>query len=161
MIGLKFAFELKKRTMQLKELQRIINYLEGEITYRHSVLSEAFMSVAAKCGQPFNLWLENLANELILEDDVLKPDSFYESWCASLKYLKKNTKLKSGDIMVLKALGQAFGYLDISTQQMTLKLEQENLRRIVKSADDELVSHMKISVVFGVLGGLMIVIMLV
>ena len=44
---------------------------------------------------------------------------------------------------------------------MTLELEKENLSKIIKYADEELVSHMRISVVFGVLGGLMIVIMLV
>lgn len=161
MMGLKFALDMKKRTAQLRELQRIVSYFEGEITYRHAILSEACLLVAAKCGQPFREWLENLGNELALEDDERKPESFYESWCASLDFLKKNTKLKAGDIAVLKSLGQAFGYLDIQTQQMTVELEKENLSKIIKYADEELVSHMRISVVFGVLGGLMIVIMLV
>lgn len=161
MMGLKFAFDMKKRTAQLRELQRIVSYLEGEITYRHAILSEACLLVAAKCGQPFRDWLESIGNELAMEDDEQKPESFYESWCASLEFLKQNTKLKAGDITVLKSLGQAFGYLDIQTQHMTLELEKEHLSKIIKYADEELVSHMKISVVFGVLGGLMIVIMLV
>lgn len=161
MLGLKFALDMKKRTAQLRELQRIVSYLEGEITYRHAVLSEACLLVAAKCGQPFKKWLEDLGNVLALEDDERKPESFYESWCTSLAFLRENTKLKTGDMAVLNSLGQAFGYLDIQTQQMTLELEKENLSKIIKYADEGLVSHMRISVVFGVLGGLMIVIMLV
>lgn len=152
---------MKKRIDNLKELQRIMNYMAGEITYRHAVLGEVFLNAASKCEPPFDTWLAGLGDKLTCSELEIMPESFVSIWIKSLDYIRENTKFKGNDIHIMESLGQALGYLDINTQQMSLKLEQENLQSIIRQADMELANKMKVSVVMGTLGGMMIVILLI
>ncbi|MDE6025910.1 MAG: stage III sporulation protein AB [Lachnospiraceae bacterium] len=160
-LGVLYALSMKKRIDHLKELQRVINYMEGQITYRHAVLGEVFLNAASKCEAPFDTWLGDLGDKLICGEPEIMPESFVSIWQKSLDYIRDNTKLKEKDINIIEALGQALGYLDINTQQMSLKLEQDNLHNTIRQAEVEVSNKMKISVVMGMLGGMMIVILLI
>ncbi|MCM1272841.1 MAG: stage III sporulation protein AB [Clostridium sp.] len=160
-LGVSYALSMKKRIEHLKELQRIMNYMAGEIAYRHAVLGEVFLNAASKCGAPFQMWLADLGDKLTCNESELMQEPFVGIWRKSLDYIREHTKFKESDIRIMEALGQALGYLDINTQQMSLKLEQENLQNIIKQADMELANKMKVSVVMGTLGGVMIVILLI
>lgn len=100
-------------------------------------------------------------DKLTCSELEIMPESFVSIWIKSLDYIRENTKFKGNDIHIMESLGQALGYLDINTQQMSLKLEQENLQSIIRQADMELANKMKVSVVMGTLGGMMIVILLI
>ena len=156
-LGIMLAHAMRKRVEQLRELERVINYLEGEIRYRHSILSEACLNASEKCGQPFNTWLNNLS--LNLERDDID-GCFDDIWSESLKILEEKSALKREDIETLECLGHTLGYLDIRTQEMGLALEKESLHERVGRIAGELSNRMKISVIMGLLSGIFIVIML-
>lgn len=157
MLGIMSAWSMRKRVEQLRELERIINYLEGEISYRHSILSEACMNASLKCGQPFNIWLSNLSTNLESGDS---DEGFEKIWSEALTILDTGSALKKEDIEVIKNMGHTLGYLDIRSQEMGLALEKENIHeRAVRNAR-ELSERMRVSVIMGTLGGILIVIML-
>lgn len=156
-LGIKIALMMKKRVDQLREVERIVNYIEGEIRYKHSILKEACINASLKCGQPFSDWLNNLGDRLELSDSG---EGFAEIWFDSLNILYEKSLLSKRDINEIKSLGQTLGYLDIRSQEMGLKLEKENIHEQLVKSDRELTNRMKISVILGTLGGIFIVIML-
>lgn len=156
-LGVGIAVMMKRRFEQLKEVERIINYIEGEIRYKHSILKEACINASEKCRQPFCDWLSNLGDRLEISD---KGESFADIWSESLAMLYDSSLLNRKDINEINSLGQTLGYLDIRSQEMGLKLEKENIHNRLVQLDRELMNRMKISVILGTLGGIFIVIML-
>ena len=55
LLGIWIAMSMKKRVDELKQIERIINYLEGEIRYKNSLLGEACIAASLRCGQPFHV----------------------------------------------------------------------------------------------------------
>lgn len=170
-LGIKVAVEMGKRVEQLREIERIMNYLEGEITYRHSLLAEACLRASDRTKEPFCNWLsiiaektENQTEEIFDEeftDEENGTTSFSDIWEDSIDYLQNESCLTKKDIKELLAFGQALGYLDINTQQMGMHLEKEQLHTRIQRLSEELTNKMKISVILGTLGGIFIVVMLI
>jgi len=155
--GLIVAGTMKLRVKQLRELERIIHYLEGEIRYKHAVLYEACINSSYKCGQPFDKWLYELGISL---KEQQKDERFDKLWAGSLDELLDATYLKNSDLEELYNLGQTLGYLDIKAQEHGLALEKENMHIKIKGLSEELTNKMKISVIMGILGAIFIVILL-
>lgn len=151
------AFIMKKRVDELRELERLINYIEGEIRYRHSILSQACLNAGSKTGQPFKEWLCGLSKTV--EEDCDR--GFIDIWEDSLKYLKSKSCLNKEDMERLYDLGRTLGYLDIESQKQGLMLEKENIHNVIQRLDKSLAGNMKLSVVLGTLGGIFIVVILV
>lgn len=156
-MGIYWAVRMQKRVEQLRELERIINYIEGEISCKNALIREALYVASKKCGQPFKTWLEEVSEALKNNMDK----SFSEIWDKSMFNLKKSTCLKEGDIRELVNLGQALGYPDIRTMLSAMTLEKENIHNSVTALNSNLMNNMKISIVMGVLGGLFMIIILV
>ncbi len=148
---------MKKRVDELRELERIINYIEGEIRYRHSILSQACRNAGLKTGQPFRQWLQVLGDEMESEYE----STFQEIWDSSLKYLEEKSCLHRDDISRLCDLGRTLGYLDVESQTKGLTLEKDNIHEVIQKLDKGLAGNMKLSVVLGTLGGIFIVVILV
>ena len=156
LLGLWIAMSMKKRVDELKQIERIINYLEGEIRYKNSLLGEACIAASLRCGQPFKLWLEKIASEL--ENDYAY--SFSDIWEKSIEELRDKSHLRKTDIIELVAVGQTLGYLDVKAQQMGMALEKENIHNTIKSLESGLANNMKIAVILGTLGGIFLVVVL-
>ena len=155
-IGILYAHGMKCRVEELRQVERIINYIEGEIRYKNSLLKEACLSASLRCGQPFKQWLEKLGERI----EGFYMDSFGEIWEDSLDELRENSCLKNEDIREINLVGQTLGYLDIRTQEMGLGLEKEIIHNNVERLDKGLANNMKVSVILGGLSGLMLVIIL-
>ncbi len=145
---------MKQRLESLKSMEKIMILISNDIRYRHSVLQEAFLNSAKKTDKPFAEWLRLLADRLYGGD-------FYDIWCLSLSELDKSTCLTEGDIEELKPIGQTLGYLDISAQEMGLRLEIDNLHEKILKLDENLYDRMKVSVVAGTVLGILTVVVLV
>lgn len=155
-LGFIVAFSMKKRVDELRQLERIINYIEGELRYKNALLGEALMSASYRCGQPFDSWLRKLSVQLEEGTDL----SFYSLWENSLIELEPYSALKKEDIRELFAVGQALGYLDIKSQSTSLSLEKENIHSSITKLDKSLYNNMKVSIILGTLGGIFLVILL-
>lgn len=158
-LGLLYALTLKGRIDNLKELQRILNYVVGEITYKQSVLSEAFLGASIKSREPFRSWLCKLGESLLREEYA--DSSFYEVYESTLDDIRIGTRLRKTDMDILRSVGQAFGYLDVNTQRMSIKFEQDNLAEVIRQAESEVTNKSRISVVIGALSGIMVIIVLI
>ena len=161
MLGIKIATNMSGRIKDLRELEHILAYLDGELRYRHSLLGEALHNVAGKTREPFRRWLlmlcENLDTQSIAYTEY---SDFYSMWRNSMGYLRDNTYLTNQDIDKLLDTGKALGYLDIESQQMNLNLERELIHNFIASLDKDIGSRMKNAIILCFLGGIMVVIAL-
>lgn len=163
-MGIKLAGLMKGRILALREIERIIGYLEGELRCKHSTLGEALYSVSQKCIEPYSVWLKQLGKAVDgqaveLKDKTLYED-FYTMWSKSLDILRARTLLNSRDISQLRDVGKALGYLDIESQQMNLNMERELIHSTVLELDKDIGARMKNAIVLSFLGGIMTVIAL-
>ncbi|MBQ8924456.1 MAG: stage III sporulation protein AB [Lachnospiraceae bacterium] len=181
--GTSYAYRLKKRLDNLKELEHIVINIENDIRYRHSIISSAFKNVSTKCHKPFSHWLmfiskrldyaddPNEANEQLINDFDCDDEffngffhntyEFSEIWDKSLIYLKDNSFLKNEDIDDLKTLGQTLGYLDITSQKMGISLFLDNLHSKINEINSTLNDKIRISIIAGMVSGIFIVILLI
>lgn len=163
-LGIRIALSMKGRIMALREMERILSYIDGELRCRHSMLGEALYNVSRKTKGPYSQWLSSLvkaveeqsANNLDKEDF----QDFYSMWCQSLDRLKEDTFLNAKDISQLYDVGKALGYLDIESQQMNLNLEREHVHNTILDLDKDVGARMKNAVILCFLGGIMTVIAL-
>ena len=141
-LGIKVAANMRGRLNALRDIERILSYLEGELRCRHSVLGEAFYNVAIKSGEPYKRWLLELSEWVNPQENENehkeKFEDFYSMWCNSLIDLRENTFLNSKDIGQLYDVGKALGYLDIESQQMNLNMEREILHNSIIQLDKDI-----------------------
>ena len=156
-LGVYFAVSMKKRVEELRQIERIMNYLEAEIRYKNSLMKEAFYSASIRYGQPFNAWLRKMSIMLSEESDK----DFSLIWQISLNELKDATHLKNDDIREISNFGQALGYPDIRSMEKGIELEKENIHNCISGLDKDLMENMKVSVILGIMGGIFLVILLV
>lgn len=137
----------------------------------------AFKSASARCHKPFSDWLVFLSERLddagrLIDDnerfrDFIDCDfddntyEFCEIWNSSLIYLKDNSFLHEEDIDYLKTLGQTLGYLDITAQEIGIKLFLENLHAKINEISANLTDKIRISIIAGMVSGIFIVVLLV
>ena len=180
--GINHAYKLKKRLDNLKEIERIIIYIENEIRYRQSVLCDACHNAALKSDKPFNEWLENLSYELgykknfmyenkdgyinkagFIDNDSLinNDESFNNIWNSSLSFLRDNSYLRKSDLEELRNLGQTLGYLDINSQEMGIKLALKNIRSKIEDYNQKLPEKIKLSLIASGVCGILIVILFI
>ncbi|MBE5944903.1 MAG: hypothetical protein E7258_08295 [Lachnospiraceae bacterium] len=156
-LGVMVALSMKKRVEELRQLERILNYIQGELSYKNSILKEAFYEASFRTKPPFDKWLIAI-KELIEESEDM---TFFEIWEKSLIVLRGESHLKREDISELMNIGQTLGYLDVSAQQMGLALEKDNLHSNIVRLDKGLLNNMKVAVILGILGGIFLVVVLV
>ncbi len=168
-LGMYLALSMQKRVRELRELERTIHILEGEIRYHHAILYEACQNTAYRCGQPFSEWMSSLYADLYADaydvdtefhGDEQEMDRFICLWNSSLEKLYRISHLTKNDMELVKAVGRCLGYLDIETQQQGFSLECEHIHMCMLRAEQELGNKMKLSVILATLGGILLVIML-
>lgn len=160
-IGCSIAVAMRRRIDNLKEIHRIINYIQGEIVYRHCLLGEALIKTSGKCSHVFSVWLKSLGEKLLIMESEETGDSFIDMWKGSLNYLKENTRLGKEDIKALILVGQAFDGVDIATMQMSLELEKENLQNQISDMEKNVRNKSKLAIMFGTLMGMLLVVILI
>ena len=69
--GLKYSNEIREYIESLQELQRMIEYIKGEISYRNCSLAESFRGVEKKSRNPITNFAEAFINRLKTVQDVL------------------------------------------------------------------------------------------
>lgn len=173
-LGIKIAVLMQKRVSELREMERTVHVLEGEIRYHHAVLSEACKNASLRCRQPYSRWLGELYRSLTQEweektvqNQEWSPnmneemtDNLTYIWECSLESLYPMSHLTRRDMEHLRALGRCIGYLDIEAQESGFRLECENIHACMLRAESELANKMKLSVILTTLCGILIVIML-
>ena len=156
-LGIYFSRIYKNRLNQLQDLERLISFLQGEIKYKHSVLSEAFLHASERCRMPFKTWLYELSEAL---QNNNQENTFIELWEGSMSYLKETSSLMESDFRELRSVGQALLDMDIESQDKALCYEKELIHSRVDELSKGIADKIKISIVLSTLCGILIVVIL-
>lgn len=155
-LGYSKSVGLSKRLRQLREIEKMVFLLLGEITYRREALPEALQRVAKKCGEPLAGFLQEVSDTAVL----------YQGERFSGIFREKVQKHMEGSGMVQKdmeefaQLGECLGYLDITMQKDTAALYLEQLKKEIEGLSAELPGKQKLYQSMGVLGGMFLSIIL-
>lgn len=149
--------KFKKRTFQLKELERSIHQLQNEIIYTHTSLPEAFYKIYEKSSYPLNEFFKTVSNYLYLNE----VDSVYEGFKKALKNMENLLYINKEDKSVILSLGKTLGESDIEGQKRMFALALENLKKQIGEAEVLMKKNVKMYRYLGFTLGSMIVIMFI
>lgn len=149
-LGFRFGMDLENRLKSLKEFQKIMLMLRGEIQYAAASLKEAFRILAEQVPQPFCEFLESTARDMEQRDG--------KTMTAILEgnagILRGKTGLNEKDIRSFVRAGGRLGYLDTEMQLRTIDLYLEELGRELKAAEEEYQGKVRVYRCLGFMGGL-------
>lgn len=149
-LGFCISLELDCRLGSLKEIQRMMEMLRGEIQYGSTPLQEAFLLMADQMSSPFSSYLRKIAGEMEKRDGRSLGVILEENG----SMLKEGTGLLPSDIKRLVRAGGRLGYLDRAMQLKTLDMYLEELAGIYGLAREEYQGKGKMYRCLGFMGGL-------
>jgi len=155
--GFIYSERLKYRVFQLNEVQRAIYQLQNEITYVHTLLPDAFKSVAYKSKEPIRE-LFNKTSELLTENEY---ENVYEAMKSAMNLIKNRIYLTPDDINVILDLSKTLGESDIDGQNSIFLLTIANIKKQIRISEEFMVKNMKMYRYLGFTFGAMIVIALI
>lgn len=158
-IGIAIAYTMKRRMEELREFERVIGYVLGEIRCNHSLLYEAFDNVSKRTKGVYQSWLIYLSD--CLKKENAGTNEFAMLWDNSLEYLRGISHIKESDLLIMKPFGLALGYLDVVAQEDSVMLESDIFHKEVGKKEDEIKKQMKLAMYIGALGGIFVVILLI
>ena len=133
-LGFERSLKLTRRLSGLRELQRMVLLIKGEISYRKEALPEALIRAAGRLTPPFSDFLRNVAERADAYDGIL----FADILCRRRKPHLETVRLQKEDKEELRQLGQYLGYLDISQQENAMALFQQELERKIQAVQAEI-----------------------
>ncbi|WP_032121682.1 stage III sporulation protein SpoIIIAB [Clostridium amazonitimonense] len=155
--GFVYAESLKKRTSQLKELERCLNHLQNEIFYTHTPLPEAMLNISLKSKYVFKDIFKDVADDL--KQNMVK--DVYESFDKNLEKHKKSLNINMEDKNIILDLAKSLGESDIQSHISIFSITLKNLQEQIEIALDKSKKDMKVYRYLGISIGLMIIIFLI
>ena len=146
-----------KRQRELEEIQKMLYFLLGEITYRREALPEAMVRVADKIRPP----LSDFLREVSRAAKEYQGERFSKIFSQKAEKYLKETSLMKTDLEEFIRLGEDLGYMDITMQENTINLYLETLRGEIARTDKEAPAKKKMYQALGVLAGIFLAVMLI
>jgi stage III sporulation protein AB len=159
LLGIRLGGNMRRRICELREVERIMGMLEGEMRYRKNPLAESFRNISSRCGGIYGRWLLYIA-ELIQGNTC---DGFMHVWNQGLGWLSmqgSESCIRPEDIDGLRFMGQALSEGDIETQINALMLEKTVLHNRITELSSELKNKRRVVLSLCGLGGVLVVICL-
>jgi stage III sporulation protein AB len=155
-LGFARARELILRPRHLRELQTAFQTLEMEIMYGATPLPQALESVGQKVNWPINeIFLR--CREILNKEIGITVD---QAWSKAIKRTISLTALELEDQKILFDFGKNLGNSGRKHQEKNLEMVQRQLKLVEKNSLITKENNVKKLRYFGVLGGLLIVILL-
>lgn len=155
--GFLWGEALKKRTVQLKELQRCLYHLQNEVIYTHTHLIEAFHDVSLKSETPIGKLFEDISKILYKGEAANVLQVFMEA----LEINSKELYINDDDKKMLLNFSRNLGEADLEGEKKIFTLTLENLKLHVNSATDKMEKNIKMYRALGFTAGTMIAILFV
>ncbi len=146
----------RKRLDDLHTVYKLMIMLRGEIQYGMAPFEEAFLSISERMEGCFRLFLVSLVKSLSERNSEIFPNI----WKEAVNVCLRETYLSEQDLFKLEKVGNNLGYLDKTMQINTIQLYIDELQLDIEKATRELPEKCKIYNCFGVLGGILIVILI-
>ncbi|MGI6435104.1 MAG: hypothetical protein ACOX0F_07075 [Syntrophomonadaceae bacterium] len=155
--GLSGAKRMEKRREQLADLKMAVAFLEKEISYMHTNLSQALQKTAAFSRWPVNILFAGAAAELAQKRGI----TAQEAWLKGLSELQAAAQLQRSDLELLAAMASQLGVSNAREQQKALTALGEELGLQQQKACSEMDSNQKLWSYGGFIMGTAIVLLLV
>lgn len=155
--GLSGARRLSKRQEQLGELKMALAFLDKEIFYMHTSLSQAMQNTAAFTRRPVNVLFAAAAEELNRKKGITAE----EAWLTGLKALQAEAQLQPQDIHLLATLASQLGVSSAHEQNKALTALGEEVALQELQAKRETDSNQKLWSYGGFIMGTAIVLLLI
>lgn len=144
----------KRRSQNLKEVQKVLLLLNNEIVYSNTTLPNALINVGNKVSEPISNIIIKMAN--MLEEGII--DSVYESFEKSYLENKEKLSLNFDDYKVIEDFFKTLGNSGISGQEKIFNLALENIDINYKEAKKMEKENIKLYRTLGISIGAMLAI---
>ena len=155
--GLSGARRLSERQEQLGDLKMALAYLDKEISYLHTNLSQALQNTAGFTRWPVNSLFATAAQELSRKKGITAD----EAWLQGIKALQAESQLCPKDMELLATLASQLGTSSAFEQNKTLTALGEELALLQLKARQETDSNHKLWSYGGFIIGTAIVLLLI
>lgn len=156
-IGFIKAGELNERVRKLQNFKRMIIFLQGELRFHRSVLSEAFENVGEKMEPPFSEFLKTMAEEL----EERENDGFESVWEKNSDILLCEDGFRKEDKILLEILKSGLGYLDLTMQTETLNAAVIRTEEAIAESQEQLKTKGKLYQTMGVTIGALLTLLII
>ncbi|MDT8716588.1 stage III sporulation protein AB [Clostridium sp. 19966] len=155
-LGFMLAENIKKRYIQLKELQAAVFQLQNEVFYTRTELPEAFRRVGDKCKFPINNLFNNVSRMLV-ENEI---NSVYEAFDYSMDK-DKNLYITNEDKDILLNLARSLGESDLEGHRNSFELTNNDLKYRIEEVNMKLNKDKKMYRYLGFSFGAVVAILLI
>lgn len=155
-MGWNQSMAIEKRLRQLREIEKLVHLMLGEITYRKEALPDVLLHTSRKAASPFDVFFREAAQQA----------SLYQGECFSGIFRKqaeeylKNSNLTAKELEEFIQLGEYLGWLDIEMQKNTMTLYLEQLKGDILTLSGEIPVRQKMCRSMGVMAGIFLAIIL-
>lgn len=158
MLGIERARTIQEEYEEMLYLQKLIYYVQSEIGYAKTYLSEIFEMTGRKTKEPYQKWLLELSNWMKEENQ----ESFHEMWEKSIEmYLDKEVRIPKKEMQRLKELGKQLGTSDVQSQIRFLEFYLQQIRETANDLRMDLYSRKKLSYCMGIASGIFLFVLLI
>lgn len=156
-IGYLKAEELRERVKKLQELKRMMEFLQGELRFHRSELSEAFGNVGKRVEEPFCSFLKMMEEQLREH----QAESFEGLWEHCSKQLVLEEGFLKKDLQLVEVLGKGLGYLDLTMQTETLNQAIIRTEEEIQEAKKQQQNKGKLYQTMGITAGALLTLLMV
>ncbi|MGG7164011.1 stage III sporulation protein SpoIIIAB [Clostridium ihumii] len=157
LIGYLYGENLKKRVNNLKEFERSMYHLKNEISYSHSLLYQAFSTVAERSKEPVNKVFIHISKSL--EEGVC--DSVYDAFYKAFEKYKQELLFLKEDVDIFLNLSKTLGEINLDSQEDMFELSIMNLKKNIENGEEKLKKNLKMYRYLGFTIGAMITIIFI
>lgn len=154
--GIWYRIRYLGRLANLRECQRALSVLRGEIQYGRTPLPEACREVEARVSGVCRQFFRNVAEEL--EQGA---GSLDDVWKKNTSLLFSSLHMGTKEREEWMRLGNTMGYLDVEMQLRTMDLYLQRLQTSIDQADRECRDRSRLYPLLGTFGGVLICLVLV
>lgn len=154
-IGIYFVVKKSVRLRMLRELERILQYLYGEIEYAAPDMAELLEYLSFRSGA-FGEFFLHLRGRILSHEGL----PFCEYWKEEMPSIQGMENLTSADREFLVQIGENLGNLDRMTQLATLKIFQRRLSETLLTAEREYHGKAKVCIAGWTIAGVFVAIFL-
>lgn len=154
--GLWYRMRYLERLANLRECQRALSILQGEIRYGRTPLPEACCEVERRVSGACHLFFHQVSERL--KEGAC---SAGQVWNEVTEEVFSSSQMKTEDREEWRRIGNTLGYLDVELQLRTIDLYYQRLQTSIAQADAERCNRTRMYPLLGTFGGLLICLVLI
>lgn len=155
-VGLWFRMQYLLRLETIKEMQRGLTLLKGEIQYGRSPLPEACLAVSLRIQGNCRIFFQYISERL-----ESGGGSARKIWQETMKEVFEPKQFQTRDYDEINGLGNTLGYLDVDLQVRTLELCMARLEDSISCYERERKNQTRLYPVIGTFGGFLLCLVMI